>query len=212
MDDPFCGSCFRRITLTGEPLCPLCGTPFAGTDHTSRLCGECIRKPPPYSRARTIGAFNGPLLEAIHLFKYRNHLPAGERLGSLMARWSYDTLSIADYDRIIPVPLHAAKLKERGFNQSLVLARRIARFSAVPVDALSLQKIAPGHPQVGLGRDRRRENVRGTFALRGGTELEGLKVLLVDDVYTTGSTVRECTHVLMKSGVREVAVLALARA
>lgn len=211
-DSPFCETCFRLITLTAGPLCTRCGAPFAAAGASSHLCGECVTRPPAYSRARTVGAFKGPLLEAIHLFKYRKHMPAGELLGTMMARWTYDSLSIADYDRIIPVPLHPAKLKERGFNQSLVLARQIARLFALPVDVSSLKKVTPGHPQVGLGRDQRRKNVRGTFAVTGGRKLKGLNVLLVDDVYTTGSTARECSRVLVEGGARDVAALALARA
>lgn len=210
-DSPFCGNCFRLINLTTEPLCTRCGVPFDGAGESNHLCGDCITHPPAYALARTIGSFSGPLLKAIHLFKYRKHLPAGELLGAMMARWTYDSLSIADYDRIIPVPLHPARLKERGFNQSLVLAQKIARQFAIPVDVSRLKKLSPGHPQVGLGRDQRRKNVRGTFTVTGETGLEGLKVLLVDDVYTTGSTARECARVLVESGVREVAVLALAR-
>lgn len=211
-DSPFCGHCFHLINRTTEPLCTRCGAPFAAAGARSHPCGDCTAHPPAYSRARTVGAFTGPLLEAIHLFKYRKHMPAGDLLGAMMARLTYDSLSIGDFDRIIPVPLHPEKLKERGFNQSLVLARQIGRRFAIPVDVARLKKISPGHPQVGLGRDERRRNVRGTFAVPGGTTLKGLNVLLVDDVYTTGSTARECSRVLVKSGVREVAVLALARA
>ncbi|MDD5476101.1 MAG: ComF family protein [Syntrophales bacterium] len=159
-----------------------------------------------------MGVFKGPLLEAIHLFKFQGNMPAGERLGKMMALWVNDCLTLPNYDAILPVPLHASKLRQRGFNQSLVLARQIAKVSSINVNALTLKKVVQGAPQVGLGREERRENVRGTFAVKDSEDLGGMKILLVDDVYTTGSTVRECAVALMKEGASEVDVLTLARA
>lgn len=152
------------------------------------------------------------MLEAVHLFKYRGNRGIGRFLGKLMAEHGYDDFDIGRYSRIMPVPLHPAKLRKRGFNQALVLARRIAERYSLPLDFSSLARKTDTSPQVGLEKKDRLLNVRGAFTVTNPEAVRGERILLIDDVYTTGSTVKECARVLRCRGAREVAVLTLARA
>jgi len=161
--------------------------------------------------ARSWGRYEGALLDAIHLFKYHGHISVGEALGKMMARAPYDSLETGDCSLVIPVPLHPKRLRERGFNQSLVLARQVAKWNATPLDFSALGRQVHTEAQVTLSGKKRRANVRGVFAVNDRSRVAGHRILLIDDVYTTGSTVMECARVLMKNGAREVVVLTLAR-
>lgn len=210
-DEPFCPACFALIRFVASPLCPCCGIPLsgAGADH---LCGDCLLFPPPYSLARSVARYEAVLLDAIHAFKYKGKITTGEILGKMMADHVYPGFNIADYSLIVPVPLHLRRLRERGFNQAVILAGEISKRFSLPMDFLTLKRQGFTEPQVSLGKDQRRINVKGAFIVRDGKKIEGRKIVLVDDVYTTGSTVKECAHVLMKHKAAEVAVLTLARA
>ena len=181
----------------------------AGADH---LCGDCILSRPPYSIARAVARYEAVLLDAIHVFKYKGKITTGEVLGRIMADHVYPGFSIADYSLIIPVPLHAKRLRERGFNQAVILAREISGRFSIPLDFLTLRRHVFTEPQVNLGKDQRTTNVRGAFAVKNEKKVEGQKIILVDDVYTTGSTVKECAGMLMTHGAAEVAVLTMVRA
>lgn len=210
-DASFCRACFSLIRFISPPLCPCCGIPIAGAgaDH---LCGDCLVAPPPYAVARAVARYEAVLLDAIHTFKYKGKITTGEVLGKIMADHAYPGYSIADYSLIVPVPLHPKRLRERGFNQSVILAREISKRFSLPLDFLTLRRHVFTEPQVNLGKDRRTANVRGAFAVKNKKKIEGQKIILVDDVYTTGSTVKECAGALMQHGAVEVSVLTLARA
>ncbi len=121
--------------------------------------------------------------------------------------------NLSEYDAIVPVPLHVARLRWRGFNQAALLARPLARRCRLPMETLALRRIRPTTPQVGLGQVERRRNIAGAFAIRRRSSIVGRRILLIDDVYTTGATVEECARVLLEGGARlaDVAVLARAR-
>ena len=210
-DESFCPACFSLIRFVASPFCPCCGIPLsgAGADH---LCGDCILLPPPFSLARAVACYESVLLDAIHVFKYKGKIATGEILGKMMAGHVYPGFNIADYSLIVPVPLHLKRLRERGFNQAVILAKEISKRFSIPMDFMSLKRQTFTAPQVNLGKDQRRANVRGAFIVRDGKKIEGRRIILVDDVYTTGSTVKECAGVLMKHKAMEVAVLTLARA
>ncbi len=211
-EHPFCPECLSTINFVASPLCSSCGLPFTETDGVNHLCEECILSTPPFSMARALGKYEGALLDTIHLFKYNGKVSIGEALGRMMAKACYDSLATGDYSLIIPVPLHPKKLRERGFNQSLILARQISKRFSVPIDFITLRRVIHTESQVGLSRQKRAVNVRGAFEVTDQTGIENKKILLIDDVYTTGSTARECSKILMKNGAKEVAVLTLARA
>lgn len=211
-NDLFCSGCLSMFNLISPPLCTACGAPFAYTGGTNHLCEDCIVSRPSFSMARAVGKYDAALLDAIHLFKYHGKISAGKALGKMMAQTRYDSLAIENYSTIMPVPLHARRLRERGFNQSLILAKQISDIFSLPLDFLTLRRKTRTEAQVSLSRKERASNVRGAFEVTDIKAVENKRILLIDDVYTTGSTVKECSKTLMKNGAAEVAVLTLSRA
>lgn len=209
---PFCPPCTEGIHFIRSPLCPRCGIPFPATEGEDHLCGECLATERPYAVARAVGLYEKTLLRAIHLFKYRGRIGIGEVLGKIMADFAGGQWDMTVYSVIIPVPLHRKRLRERGFNQSVILARAIAKRFSLPLNFMTLRRELFTVPQVGLGREERPANVRKAFAVRKPEKIAGRRVLLVDDVTTTGSTITECASVLMQAKAEAVAVLTLARA
>ena len=207
-----CPECFSQIAFIRSPLCVLCGQPFSEPGDSDHICGPCLLAGPPFSIARALGHYERVLMDVIHRFKYGGKISLGERLGEFMADFSYPSLAIADYSLIMPVPLHPRRLRQRGFNQAVVLAREISRRFSLRLDFLSLQRVVFTEPQVGLGKEMRERNIRSAFRVVDAGRITGEKILLVDDVYTTGSTVKECARILMESKAEQVAVMTLARA
>jgi ComF family protein len=162
--------------------------------------------------ARALGAFEGSLQEAIHRWKYDGKT----YLTPFFAEWIAEGLNRywkpGSLDFLIPVPLHPLRLRERGFNQALLLVKDLSRRTGIPYRKRILQKKKPTIPQVNLGGVEREKGVRGTFYVADTEELLGMSVLLVDDVYTTGATVNECSKVLLRGGAERVDVLTLAHA
>jgi ComF family protein len=152
------------------------------------------------------------LLELIHRFKYGRKTHVGKMLGRFMADYSYPVFIPQDFTLIMPVPLHPARLRKRGFNQSVILARELSKKLSIPMDFMTLKRSVDTEPQVHLGKRERASNVKGAFAVSNSDKITGHKILLVDDVYTTGSTVNECARVLTTNGASSVAILTLARA
>ncbi len=162
--------------------------------------------------ARAVGYYEGPLREAIHRWKYeeKSYLTSffGEKLAERFRQY-WDPQSI---DLIIPVPLHSKRLRERGFNQALLLAMELSRRTRLPYSKGLLRKRIPTPPQVNLSGEEREKGVKGSFHLQRDEEIEGKSILLIDDVYTTGATVNECSKVLLKAGAERVDVLTIAHA
>lgn len=209
---PFCPPCLAGFRFIRSPLCPRCGLPFpvqAGGDH---LCGECIVTKPPYAVARAMGYYDGTMLTAIHRFKYRGNTGIGKILGRMLGDFAAEMWDMEAFSLVLPVPLHKSRLRERGFNQAVVLARELAKRFSLPLDILSLKRRIITAAQVGLGREERLANVKGAFAVARPERIDGMRILLVDDVYTTGSTLLECARTLLKANADSVAVLTLARA
>jgi ComF family protein len=207
----FCRDCYNAFEKVASPLCPMCGRPFSagsGIDHT---CENCLRKQPYYDIARAPYLYEGPLMTAIHDLKYAKKTHLAGSLGHLMASYAANWLGRADELLVMPVPLHPGRLRDRGFNQSLLLARHVASRLEARTDFLSLRRIRPTQPQTRLTSDERKKNVRRAFAVIEKTNLKGKSVLLIDDVATTGSTLSECARALKKAGVKEVYCLVLAR-
>jgi ComF family protein len=156
------------------------------------------------------GSYEGNVKDAIHRLKYRNQLTLAEPLGELLVK----TVTASDNhfvpDRIIPVPLHIKRLRQRGFNQALEIARPIARRMKVPVDTTLLQRVRETPHQQGLSATERRSNLRDAFSVT--TKVPASKILLVDDVMTTGETVRECSRTLKAGGAIELQVAVVGRA
>jgi len=170
----------------------------------SSICGQCLKKLPPFSKVISFGVYEGALAEVINQLKFHNVRRLSKPLGTLLANVSLPVL-----DGIVPVPLHIKSLRERGFNQSLLIARTLSRKRNIPLfmDMLIKKKETP--PQIGLSATERISNVRKAFTAQG--KVKGLRILLVDDVVTTGATVKECSHELLNAGAREVTVATIAR-
>lgn len=207
-----CGACEAQIPTAGSPLCTICGLPFGdqGLDH---LCAACTRRRPRFTlaRARTMYGPGGrnPAVELLHRLKYGRDLAMAPILAGLLA----DAMPVrGEYEVVVPVPLHRARLRWRGFNQAVPLARAVAHRWRCPVDVLALARHRATPPQVGLPAAARRANVRDAFVLRRPAAVDRRRVLLIDDVMTTGATLDECSGVLLRAGARTVDALVLARA
>ena len=214
----FCSSCWPQIQIVAHPLCTICGRPFPDGSGDDHLCGACLRRAPEFARARSWVCYpreeetEHPLRRVVQKFKYGRKVSLGKPLGRLLALGCRDFLSTGDFALIVPVPLHPKRLRWRGFNQSVLLARQISRALGVPMDPFVLIRIKETPPQTQLSEAERRRNVRGVFALDPARSVEGKSILLVDDVYTSGATVNECSRTLKRGGAEEVTVLTLARA
>ena len=161
---------------------------------------------------RSSGLYEGTLKEAIHTFKYGGVFPLVRVFGDLLQS-TFQTLS-QDYpvDVMIPVPLHIRRLRERGFNQALLLVKELNRRIGIPYEERVLKKIKDTPVQIALKKRERRKNLKGVFQVKDTETIKGKSVVLVDDVYTTGATVNECSRALLKAGAERVAVLTVARA
>ncbi len=158
--------------------------------------------------ARALCTFSGSIKTAIHAFKYQNKTNLAKTLIGL--KGSTLPLRIDQYDRLVPVPLHKNRLRQRAYNQSLLLAREISRRYRVPTDERVLRRIRDSIPQVQLMGAKRERNVKGVFSLEG--DAAGMRLLLIDDVFTTGATVNECARVLRKGNAKRIDVFTVARA
>ncbi|MEP6645354.1 MAG: ComF family protein [Acidobacteriaceae bacterium] len=179
-------------------------------------CGLCRRVTPAYAKAVAYGSYDGGLRELIHLLKYQSVRPAADVLGEMLAT-AIAKLS-ANFGEttvlVVPVPLHRGKLRERGFNQSELIARAALKLlSADGRFRLSsvLQRVRPTKSQIGLTQHQRRENLRGAFKAKNPGEISGREILLVDDVVTTGTTVSECARILRRAGASKVWVASVGR-
>ena len=194
------------------PFCRVCAAPFDPLAKHDERCADCRDFPLAFNAARASWIYAGAPRDAIHRLKYGGKSALAERLAPALLDTlrSDDILSLVPFDCLVAVPLHRRRQRKRGFNQSDLLARALARQLEVPFLPL-LQRVRATPPQVGLDAKARRENVRGAFTLRPGAEKVPPYVLLVDDVYTTGSTLRECANVLKTGGAEIVCALTLAR-
>lgn len=207
-----CRPCWNSIGPIEGPVCPRCGRPFnsplALMHSPSHVCGSCRERPPIFDQALSPYRYEGALEQAIRLFKYRGRANLAYPLADLALVWMD---RIPTVDLVIPVPLHPSRLRKREYNQALLLADRIARRLSLPLSYDHLVRVRATRPQTELDRADRAGNVRRAFAVQQPAYLEGQRVLLVDDVFTTGATANECARTLRRAGVRSIAVLTLAR-
>ncbi len=208
----FCSECYSRIRFITAPFCPVCGIPYPAEESPDHVCGDCILSRRHIGAARSLGVYESVLLEAIYAFKYGGNLTLGESLGRLMANHDYPAFRIGGYSLVIPVPLHPRRLRQRGFNQSVILARVVAKRHGIAMEFRTLRRIVDTESQAGLKKEERRSNIRNAFAITEPERVRGKHILLIDDVYTTGSTLGECARTLLKGGAEAVGALTLARA
>jgi ComF family protein len=207
----FCTDCLRQITFLRGRLCPACGITFSDSSAGNHLCSSCIEHQHWFDFARAAVAYEGIILDAIHRFKYGRDLTAGAALAGLLADFDFAGIDFSAFDAMIPMPLHIKRLRERRFNQSLVLARALGKKHGVAVDFSLLKRRRFTLTQTGLNKSQRDKNISGAFAANRPDKIRGGSFLLVDDVYTTGATINECAKILVEAGAKRVAALTVAR-
>lgn len=205
----FCPDCLAGVHPPTSPCCPRCALPYATEEGSDHLCESCLREAPPFSRVVALGIYEETLRTAVQRFKYEGAIVLDRPLGGLLAA-VLERDGAFRPDLLIPVPLHRSRLRERTYNQALLLAGVLGRRWRLTVPARLLVRIRPTLQQQGLKAEVRRQNLKGAFALT--RKLNGERVLLIDDVVTTGATVRECSRVLVEGGAGEVVVAVLGRA
>jgi ComF family protein len=209
---PLCDQCRQSIRLIQPPFCYRCGRPFDPLAQGAPLCSECRRGDFRFDGSRSAGRFEGNLREAIHALKYRGRTRLAQPLGEMLAHcWAQFAPQGAEVQLVIPVPLHVTRARERGFNQSELLARVVAQTHEVALNTTVLRRVRPTRPQIALSRSERADNVRGAFEVRDASAVKGHTVLLVDDMFTTGATLNECARALRHAGAEGVYCLTLAR-
>ena len=209
--DSLCARCWSAMQFIERPFCEILGIPFAFDLGPGVLSAEAIADPPGYDRARAAVLFDDASRPLVHGLKYRDRQEAARLMGRLMARAGHEIL--AEADLIVPVPLHRSRLWRRRFNQAAVLADHVSRLSGIASDPFALARIRATARQVGLDLGARALNGRGAFAVpvAAKARVSGRRVVLVDDVLTSGATVEAATRTLRRAGARHVDILVFAR-
>ena len=225
---PICRTCLSSFAEIAEPLCPCCGRPPAATSQPTQrpapaasitippLCRLCRAKTFAFARARNWAAYNESLTSAIMLLKYEEVTRLGDffaaRLADHHARLSQRDASAWRTDVIVPVPLHTDRRRERGYNQVDMIARPLARRLKLPFRPYLLARTKPRPARLVLSRSEHWASVRGAYALREGSRVDKLRILLIDDVMTTGATLDACSRALLAAGAAEIVALTVGRA
>jgi ComF family protein len=211
-----CPACWSAIRFIERPFCERLGTPFeadlAAEEGGRAISPAAIADPPVFQRARAVARYEeGPAKKLVHRLKYGDRDELAAPMGRWMARAGGELLS--DADLLIPIPLHWTRLARRRFNQSAELARAIEKIAAVPVETELLIRVKPTQPQVGLTRRQRAQNIQGAFAvpLARRIEVEQRKIVLIDDVMTSGATLNAAARALLRAGAQRIDALVFAR-
>ena len=215
-----CSECLSRYAPVESPICIRCGIMFKSKEGDDHLCQNCIKEPKIFEIARAPGIYDRTLKKAIHSFKYRGKIQMARPFGKLLFAAFIRFWDIKNIDLIVPVPLHLRRLRARGFNQAYLLVRSWKQLAAklsidmsdISVERNVLVRSKWTEPQTGLGRKKRIKNIKNAFKVRDCSGIAGKRILLVDDVFTTGATANECAKTLISNGAKRVDVLTLARA
>lgn len=203
-----CSQCISKIAVVEAPVCFKCGKPLIER-YGKTKCPDCLSTKRYFDQGRCVGEYKGILKEAVILYKYSGKKGLAVPLGFLMTQ----TLKQQDWPKpelIIPVPLSRKRLYHRGFNQSSLLAEVIGKEIGAPVSSRHLKRVKATEHQTKLGKMERKENVRDAFCVLHGEDIRDRRILLIDDVYTTGATVNECSRMLRYAGAASIYVLTLA--
>jgi ComF family protein len=208
--DALCPKCWAAMTFFAPPWCAVCGLPFPHPMGEGAICAACASGPPSWDRARSVFRYDRHSRRLVLMMKHGDQTHLGGAFGRWMNRAGNEVLT--DADLLVPVPLHWTRLLGRRFNQAALLAQAIHAAGGPPVGADWLVRRRRTPSQGLMGPAARARNVHGAFALRRGRSVEGKRVVLIDDVLTTGATAEECARVLRREGAASVGVLVLARA
>jgi ComF family protein len=210
-----CANCWGKAVALEivRPWCQSCGLPFYNIDDDSKhICGNCVLQPPPYTGARSFGYYTAELRRLIQGLKFHKKQNLAWPLSSLLTTAFYESWSRKGFDLVLPVPLHPKRRREREYNQAELLARLLARQLAIPFSKSALRRIRSTSSQIGLTIAQRRENVRDAFRCKDPGQIAHRRVLLIDDVMTTGATAASAVQALLNGGALRVSVLTIARA
>lgn len=206
-----CASCWKKIDFISHPMCEVCSHPLPYAETGVTECAACIRQAPPYQKARVLFSYTEHSKTLIHQFKYKDKT----HLAPHLAKWCLQAREdiLEEIDLIAPVPLHRYRLIARRYNQSALLCSFLSKEIEVEAKNDLLIRTRHTRPQSGLTRNQRKKNVQGVFTFnhRYLEEIQDKKILLIDDVITTGATIHACTKTLLKAGAKEVNVLALGK-
>jgi ComF family protein len=203
--------CWSQVRFIRPPFCERCGLPFEGDITTKFTCTNCHDLNLHFTSARSAVVAKAAVLEAIHRFKYSHALWYENFLADLLVREAKPVLSQGKWDFIAPVPLHSLKLREREFNQAERLAKHLADATKIPLNTRLLRRVHPTMTQTKLTREQRAANMRNAFVTRDGISLKDRRIVIVDDVFTTGATTNACAAALRGAGAAEVVVWTVAR-
>jgi ComF family protein len=202
-----CSPCSRLLTIAHQPACKTCGFPFFGAVETERSCPHCLELLPLFREARTAVLMKGPARRMIHELKYRGQVHLMKDIRQIFSE-AEGLLEFARGSVLLPVPLHPRKRRERGFNQSRLLAECVAGLTSGAQVADGLERVKDTESQTHLDRERRKRNLKNAFAMRPNCGLHSdSRFILVDDVFTTGSTLNACAAVLRRSGISCIDVI-----
>jgi ComF family protein len=208
--DGLCPRCWGAITFIERPYCERLGTPFENDIGETRLSREAVDDPPVFARARAVAVFaDGPARRLVHRLKYSDRAELARPMGRWMARAGAELVS--DADVVTPMPLHRLRLWSRRFNQAAALGREVARAAGKPYAPALLERVVATRSQVGLTRRQRAENVQQAFRAAAAAPVRGRKILLVDDVLTSGASANAASRALLRAGAAQVDVLVFAR-
>ena len=206
-----CADCFKQLPHNAS-CCVRCALPLPEEAGATVLCGRCIKKAPAFDYAYSLFRYEADIIRLIHQLKFAEKITYARSLGELLLMmWQAESSAVElQPDCLLPVPLHPARLRQRGFNQSIEIARIISSRLQIPIEYDAVIRQRQTTSQTGLDARQRRRNIRGAFEVV--TEIKAKHILIIDDVMTTGSTVNELARVLKKSGVQCIGVLSVARA
>jgi ComF family protein len=206
-----CTDCRASAEFIEPPFCNQCGLPFAGDITNTFQCGNCREMELHFRFARSAVAVNTLMLDVIHKYKYQRALWFEPFLADLLVQAAAPVVHLEKWDYIVPIPLHPLKQRDREFNQAERLAKHLGRATNIPVNKKLVQRVEPTRTQTALSRTERARNVQRAFAMRAGKKLDGEKIILLDDVLTTGATTSACAKVLRQAGASDVCVWTVAR-
>jgi competence protein ComFC len=206
-----CPKCASSAEIIQPPFCDRCGLPFAGVISQTFVCQNCRSTELHFCSARAAVVAKDKVLDAIHLYKYNRALCLEPFLAGLLARQAQPAISLNQWDLIVPVPLHPVKEREREFNQAERLSRCLSRAIGLPLETRAVYRVLPTRTQTLLTREERLENMRKAFEANTSSDICGKRIILVDDVFTTGATASACAGALKQGGAAEVCVWTVAR-
>lgn len=210
-ENGICSSCLQKIKPASSSCCIRCGR-FFPSDVASHICIRCLEKEPPFSVHRSCGVYREILRDIILIFKYHGYRSLGKPLALFcLAVLGEENRLWTDLDMIIPIPLHSKRKRQRGFNQARILAKTIAKEKKLVMECRSVIRIKYGPPQSTLDARKRALNLRGAFRVKKKKLIQHKKILLVDDVFTTGATLNEISRTLHKAGAEEIRALSIAQ-